>query len=102
MCNHQLNELIKIMNDIEVKYRKTMTQPTKVKVNENWLQKQLDDELIVKTEGKPMNSFVGIPIKIDNSIDTFELVYHDPYLEHLEKMKEEVFKVFGVPKEYLK
>lgn len=54
-------------------------KPIRVKVNESWLNKQLSDVIMIddpKTKG--ISSFYGLPLEIDNGIQTFEFVYKEP------------------------
>lgn len=68
-------ELIDIVRSLrKIEYNK----PIRVKVNESWLNKQLSDVIMIddpKTKG--ISSFYGLPLEIDNSIQTFEFVYKE-------------------------
>lgn len=69
-------ELIDIVRSLrEIEYNK----PIRVKVNELWLNEQLGDVIMIEDQKtKGINSFYGLPLEIDNRIQTFEFVYKEP------------------------
>lgn len=66
-------EISKAMNEA---YEKTKVLPIAIKVNEYWLEKQMQSSFILKKEGEnPLHGLTGLPVQIDNTINTFEFVY---------------------------
>jgi hypothetical protein len=86
----------KIMND---HYAKTLHIPIRVKVNEDWFNKQIENDVIQMSTDKP-NSFTGLPVDIDKTIETYEFVYKDEYQEMIDKAREDLFKLSGIPANY--
>ena len=66
---------LNIMNDIRELKRVTDTRPKMIKVNQKWLNSMLDEGFIERSiETARADSFYGIPLKVDNTIPTYELV----------------------------
>jgi hypothetical protein len=68
-------EFSKVINEA---YEKTEGLPVAIKVNEQWLEKQMQSSFILRKEGEnPLYSLTGLPVRIDNSIKNFEFVYNE-------------------------
>ena len=72
-----MGELEKILGNLNKVYELSRTVPIRIKVNETWFQKQLDEDLIKQTKAKSISCLYGIPVEIDNNIKSFEFVYND-------------------------
>lgn len=67
-------EFSKVINEA---YEKTKGLPIAIKVNEQWLEKQLQSSFILRGEDEnPLHSLTGLPVRIDNTIENFEFVYN--------------------------
>lgn len=75
-----LNELIKLSNELYQKYK---SMPVKIKMNEKWFNEQIKNQNIIFNDNKNTKSngfigtFTGIPVEIDNTISSYELVYSE-------------------------
>ncbi|MEK4754777.1 hypothetical protein MKX72_19950 [Priestia sp. FSL R5-0597] len=72
MNKQELTDIVKNLRQIQ------SNKPIRVKVNESWLNEQLSDVIMIddpKTKGT--SSFYGLPLEIDNGIQTFEFVYKE-------------------------
>jgi hypothetical protein len=72
-------QIVQQMNDV---HEKTKQLPIAIKVNEQWLEKQMQQNFILRDKGEKANSgylgnFTGLPVQIDNEISTFEFVYRE-------------------------
>lgn len=66
-------EITKVINEA---CEKTKGLPVAIKVNEQWLEKQIQSSFILRKEGEnPLYSLTGLPVQIDNTIKNFEFVY---------------------------
>lgn len=74
MITFRLDEIEKIIN----KVNSMPKVPIKIKVNEKWLQEQIDNGAILQNNHNSDggNSFFGVPVVISNDIDTYEFVYN--------------------------
>jgi hypothetical protein len=72
-----MGELEKILSNLNKVYELSQTVPIRIKVNEEWLQKQLEEGLIKQTKAKSIGYLYGIPVEVDNNIESFEFVYND-------------------------
>jgi hypothetical protein len=71
----QLTDVIKGINTI---YEETKTRPIRVKVNESWLNEQIENKLILVNDNTSTISMLyGLPVEKDNNIKTFEFVYSE-------------------------
>ncbi|WP_257064319.1 hypothetical protein [Priestia megaterium] len=66
-----LKEMIDAMNRC---FEIARSRPVGIKVNEKWLEKQIESNAILMEESK-QNSFVGLPVRIDNTIQTYEFIW---------------------------
>lgn len=51
-----------------------------IKANEKWLQDhtfKFENESEVDTKNGLLSTFIGYPVHIDNSVETYEIVYED-------------------------
>jgi hypothetical protein len=68
-------EIARMMNDV---YTKTGNLPIAIKVNSHWFEKQLQQTFILKKSNEnPLETFTGLPVREDDSVDTYEFVYRD-------------------------
>ena len=68
-------EITKMMNKV---YEETKHLPVAIKINEKWLEKMMQQSFVLRQEGvNPLSSLTGLPVKIDNSINTYEFVYRN-------------------------
>lgn len=79
MTNYN-DEFIKAMEVMKKYYAKTSHLPTGIKVNEVWFKKQIENNFITfdnkeRTLTGQVGRFNGLPVEIDDSIDTYELIY---------------------------
>ena len=64
-----------IMKDLRELKRVTDTRPKMIKVNEKWLNSMLKEGFIERDIKTALaDSFYGIPLKVDNTIQTYEFV----------------------------
>jgi hypothetical protein len=69
------SQIAKEMNEV---YTKVGKMPIGIKVNPYWFEKQLQQTFILrKSNENPLETFTGLPVHEDNSIDTYEFVYRD-------------------------
>lgn len=71
-----------MMKDINELHKKSLDQPTKIKINEKWLKTQEDSQQITFQKPDPSRvgyygTFTGVPYEIDNTVDTFKLIYRE-------------------------
>jgi hypothetical protein len=66
-------EITKLMHEM---YTKTKQLPVAIKVNEQWYERQMQQQFILrKPNENPLETFTGLKVQFDNTIDTFEFVY---------------------------
>lgn len=65
----------KLMNTM---YQEKGKMPIKILVNPHWLERQMQARFILRREGEnPIETFTGIPTRMDDSVDTFSFVYDE-------------------------
>lgn len=72
-----MRELEKMLDELNKIYESSRTVPIRIRVNEKWLQEQLDRELMLYEKAKLIGCLCGIPVVINNDIESFEFVYDD-------------------------
>jgi hypothetical protein len=66
-------EIAKMLNEV---YEETKRLPVAIKINEYWLERMMQQSFILRQEGvNPLTNLTGLPVQIDNSINTYEFVY---------------------------
>jgi hypothetical protein len=95
----ELYEAAKVMND---NYEKTLHMPIRIKVNKQWWNKQLENGVITVSESNRVSNFIGMPVEVDDTIETFKWVYRDEYQEYLDKLEKELFNSAILPMNYFK
>lgn len=62
-------QIVKAMSESQQK-------PVAIKVNSEWYERQLQQQFILrKPNENPLETFTGLKVQFENSIDTFEIVY---------------------------
>jgi hypothetical protein len=69
------------LNNAVNSLRKYTIQPIRINMNEDWMNLEIQKYLLVDAKGEPIKynsrTFAGIPVEIDDTIETYELVFED-------------------------
>lgn len=68
-------EFKEMMVQVNRCYEIAKSRPIGIRVNEEWLDKQIKSNVILEEESDRASSFVGFPVYIDNTIESYEFIW---------------------------
>lgn len=64
-----------IVHELNRLHTQFSVKPTGIKVNPSWMEKQIQQQFVLRTDKNPLSEFTGLPVIEDESVETFEFVF---------------------------
>lgn len=64
-----------IVHELNRLHTQFSTMPTAIKVNPTWMEKQLQQQFVLRGNENPLTTFTGLPVIEDENVETFEFVF---------------------------